>query len=596
MKKRSKYLLNIGNIIISTMPIVTVISCGSNSKNVKNVNIIKKEENYEMKKIKSGAYKDEILSNDFLIPPSVENIEEGAFENAIIGKLFSIPDNINIEEGAFENAKLPNNYVWSSVDANSNPKAGANLIKMPVIISNTKIIKENSFANCFITNSIDLTNVKTIESKAFQNATLPLNFIIDLNVTLEKNAFLGFKLNKGDRWSQVDEEGYPIKGSKVIKIETIIPNQYKGQKLNNYKIPNEITKIGANAFQGTGYFWKIPIGSNSEFKLTQEEIPSYVPNGNINLISINDPDLWENVKQVDGNTFTGISSLVDISNLKNIVNFKENAFAGSSYVIKNNNNLSLTQAAFFSNDKDKELVNVNDNDLLENINTIKVEALKGSIITNNRFLDWGPFSGIIEEKALYGTGMGIRAFPNGNDIGKEYILKKSLSSIYANKNNLIENLDFFSINDSQFILQSVEDNVLVGSNLIWKIPIAGTKNFELTQKPLDAKLSTYNSSFLKDINDLDLMDDVITIDNNAFAYTNLPENFKIPSSVKEIKEGAFEETLLNEKFYIAKNSTIHIYNKAFENVKFPKNFIWSNPYGGVNAKIVSGEKLINLNL
>ncbi|MCC3161159.1 MAG: leucine-rich repeat domain-containing protein [Mollicutes bacterium PWAP] len=220
MKKRNKYLLNIGMLITTSSPLLVTISCGNRLSGINDILETMKLNNDN---IKDAEYAEKILKEDFLISENTKIIGSGAFLNDIIPIGLEIPESVEqIDYAGFKGATFQEGF------------------KLP-------------------------DSIKKIGDYAFEGSKLNVGFHIPNNASIGRNAFKDVILQKTFFWSIKDSNGNPMAGATVVS-DTIPDNKYKNQVLpEDYKIPNYIINIGKSAFEGSTLPEEFKIPDNVKF-------------------------------------------------------------------------------------------------------------------------------------------------------------------------------------------------------------------------------------------------------------------------------------------------------------------------------------------
>ncbi|MCC3161128.1 MAG: leucine-rich repeat domain-containing protein [Mollicutes bacterium PWAP] len=556
--------------------------------------------------IKANMFSNITLPNNYffnLANTKPINIQKNAFENTTLIPGFQIPFNANIERDAFNNYNMPINHRWSMTDNNGNPLPGSKVIPDLNNFLYLDKIDANVISNTLIPAGYSIVKSTTIEKDAFKNTILAPGFSYP-GLWFPAKHFNDSIIPLGYEWSSTNPSGEPIAGSIIVPIKTFATFQYADQKLiDSYTIPQSINEIGANAFLGTGFVWKMPTG-NQKYKLSQEGILDY-KNSNAVLTNINDVTLWDGVEKVETNTF--VHADLKINNFNPNIDpiiFEDYAFAKSGLIWKitdkNTNKFHLTQDKVdiksdpnLSNKK-VELVNSSDISLLKDPNLEKITSkafegihldpgLEGINLGNNL---------VVEKNAFLGTGY-VWKIPDTNIIGKYQLNQNGVSLSTTPQAQLLRVSNITNIwNDISFI----NKHILIGTGYVWKTPISqlDSNHYRLTH---DSYISNINAPWnpvpqLLYMDDPTLTKDVKVIGEEAFAYLDLSSLITISKEVEEIGKHAFFDTKLHSTFYIP-NTVGKVVQDAFKQTRLPKDYMWSKTK---NSQPIPGERLIKINI
>lgn len=224
-----KIILGIGTILVTTIPVITVVACGDNQgtrgneqdggfglndqqTRVANAKVeyetMLKNSNYTQQFkdtalnaiewndgmgrapfIKEFGFKDMEIPSSFVLPSVVNQIGKSAFSGATFPDNYTIPSTVNyvIDDNAFEGAIIGDNFTMPTNVRTLHQElfSGADIKGSIVFPTNMTETPRLSFTHATLTNKFRLPNTITkVGDGTFEGTTLPDNFVIPSSVTV----------------------------------------------------------------------------------------------------------------------------------------------------------------------------------------------------------------------------------------------------------------------------------------------------------------------------------------------------------------------------------------------------------------------------
>ncbi len=380
-------------------------------------------------------------------------------------------------------------------------------------------IREGTFASCTGLTSITIpSNVTLIGSSAFEGCSGLTSITIPKGVTsIFDRAFegcsslTGITVDADNATYSSDEFGVLFNKDKTTLIKYPI-----GNTATSYTIPESVTNIASNAFEGCKNLANVTLSNNVT------TIGSYAFDGCTALSTVTIPD---SVTTVDTYAFNGCSGLKNIvfgenSSLTTINQYVFSECDALTSVSIPNSVTKISKNAFVNCDN---LASVT---IPESVTTIEANAFKGTALYNNTE-NW-------ENNILYIDDYLIAA---NTSISGDVQIKDGTKAIAEEAFYACSSITSITIPGS---ITAINDKAFYGCNGVTTITI---------------------------------LDGITTIGAEAFAYCSKLVNLTIPVSVKTIETGAFNGcTSLTEIYYSGEYTdwvaiTVGENNDSFANAK-----------------------------
>ena len=462
-----------------------------------------------------------------------------------------------------------NGGIKIKVNGNSIVTIEDNTLEIPNEIDGKIVTKINN--NAFegwnsnntqgLINSIVIpTSVKRIGDYAFEKFRNITSFTIGKNVEKIGNGIFAECTNLETITVENENTNFEIvDGVLFNKDKTRLITYPANKDGDSYTIPNTVTEIAPNAFQGCAKLKTITLNSNIS------KIPAHAFEGCSSLTTINN---LNNVSQIEMNAFKGCESLQTISIPTSVTEIKEGTFENCT---------SLESVNFHEN-----VTNIEKNAFkgCTSLQTISIPAAVGSI-GEDAFLDCTNLEAInvneanIKYESVDGVlfkkiPLTLIKYPEGKTVeGNKYEVNTNVKEIAQNafkrckvETKIIFGVDYLTVNDNAFtnFIVVCKENSNLANQLSSINPIL-IKKVEFDDVNLYNYFKENKGDYVYDYDDsdkwLDIEDSIeeidisskgitsltglerltklkkVTADNNSILY--IPEDFNIDTSKLSLK-------------------------------------------------------------